>query len=110
MPNENWEVSFNYRLLNGHPILEDSNRIDMRVYTRLNDSWGFDIFQQWELDDNTLEIQQYQVHRDFDSWIASLGLLKRDNRNRDEYSVLLSFTLKDFPSINLPLTIDQKEN
>jgi LPS-assembly protein len=110
MPNENWEVSFNYRLLNGHPILEDSNRIDTRVYTRLNESWGFDVFQQWELDDNTLEIQQYQVHRDFDSWIASLGVLKRDNRNRNEYSVLLSFTLKDFPSINLPLTIDQKEN
>ena len=110
MPNENWEVSFNYRLLNGHPTLEDSNRIDMRVYTRLNESWGFDIYQQWELDDNTLEMQQYRIHRDFDSWIASLGVLKRDNRNRDELSVLLSFTLKDFPSINLPLTIDQKEN
>jgi LPS-assembly protein len=82
----------------------------MRVYTRLNESWGFDIYQQWELDDNTLEMQQYRIHRDFDSWIASLGVLKRDNRNRDELSVLLSFTLKDFPSINLPLTIDQKEN
>jgi LPS-assembly protein len=110
MANENWEVSFNYRLLNGHPTLEDSNRIDMRIYTRLNESWGFDIYQQWELDDNTLEMQQYRIHRDFDSWIASLGVLKRDNRNRDEFSVLLSFTLKDFPSINLPLTIDQKEN
>jgi len=110
MPNENWELSFNYRLLNGHPTLEDSNRIDMRIYTRLNESWGFDIYQQWELDDNTLEMQQYRIHRDFDSWIASLGVLKRDNRNRDELSVLLSFTLKDFPSINLPLTIDQKEN
>ncbi len=110
MPNENWEVSFNYRLLNGHPTLEDSNRIDTRVYTRLNESWGFDIYQQWELDDNTLETQQYRIHRDFDSWIASLGVLRRDNRNRDEFSVLLSFTLKDFPSVNLPLTIDQKEN
>ncbi len=110
MPNDNWEVSFNYRLLNGHPTLADSNRIDMRVYTRLNESWGFDVYQQWELDDNTLEMQQYRIHRDFDSWIASLGVLRRDNRNRDELSVLLSFTLKDFPSINLPLTIDQKEN
>lgn len=109
MPNENWEVSFNYRLLNGHPTLEDSNRIDMRAYTRLNESWGFDIYQQWELDDNTLEVEQYRIHRDFDSWIASLGLLKRDNRNRDEFSVLLSFTLKDFPSVNLPLTIDQRD-
>ncbi len=110
MPNENWEVSFNYRLLNGHPTLDDSNRIDTRIYTRLNESWGFDVFQQWELDDNTLELQQYRIYRDFDSWIASLGVLRRDNRNRNEYSVLLGFTLKDFPSVNLPLTIDQNEN
>lgn len=110
MPNENWEITFNYRLLNGHPTLEDSNRIDTRVYTRLNESWGFDIYQQWELDDNTLEVQQYRIYRDFDSWIASLGILRRDNRKSDEFSVLLGFTLKDFPSINLPLTIDQNEN
>jgi len=110
MPNENWEFTMNYRLLNGHPTLVDSNRVDLRAYTRLSESWGFDIFQQWELDDNTLEIQQYRIHRDFDSWIASLGILRRDNRKRDELSVLLSFTLKDFPTVNVPLTIDQKEN
>lgn len=110
MPNENWEVTFNYRMLDGHPTLIDSNRVDARLYTRLNDSWGIDVFHQWELDDNTLEVQQYQIHRDFDSWIASLGVLKRDNRSRNEFSVLLGFTLKDFPSVNLPLTIDQREN
>lgn len=110
MPSENWELSFNYRFLDNHPTLLDSSRFDIRAYTRINEKWGFDIYQQFELDDNTLEVQQYTVHRDFDSWIASLGLLRRDNRTRSEYSVLLSFTLKEFPSINLPLTIDQKEN
>ena len=109
MPNENWEVSVNYRLLNGHPILEDSSRVDARVYTRINESWGIDVYQQWELDDNTLEEQQYRIYRDFDSWIASLGILRRDNRERSEFSVLLGFTLKEFPSVNLPLTIDQNE-
>ncbi|MGJ8657389.1 MAG: hypothetical protein ACSHX6_13150 [Akkermansiaceae bacterium] len=110
MPNEDWEVTFNYRLLNGHPTLEDSSRVDARVYTRLNEYWGFDTYHQWELDDNTLEMQQYRIYRDFDSWIASLGVLKRDNRTSNEFSVLLGFTLKDFPSINLPLTIDQNDD
>ena len=109
MPSKNWELSLNYRMLDNHPVLTDSNRIDLRAYTRLNESWGFDIYQQWELDDNTLELQQYTIHRDFDSWIASLGVLHRDNRNRQEYSIVLGFTLKEFPSVNVPLTIDQKE-
>jgi len=110
MPNENWELSLNYRFLDNHPVLQDSSRFDIRAYTRINEKWGLDIYQQFELDDNTLETQQYTVHRDFDSWITSLGVLRRDNRTRKEYSVLLSFTLKEFPSINIPLTIDQKEN
>ncbi len=110
MPSENWELSLNYRFLDNHPTLLDSSRFDIRAYTRINEKWGLDIYQQIELDDNTLELQQYTVHRDFDSWITSLGVLRRDNRTRNEYSVLLSFTLKEFPSINVPLTIDQKEN
>jgi len=73
MPNENWEFSFNYRFLDNHPTLIDSSRIDLRAYTRINEKWGFDFFQQYELDDNTLEVQQYNIHRDFDSWITSLG-------------------------------------
>jgi len=108
MPNENWELTFNYRLLDSHPTLEDSNRFDIRAYTRINEKWGISVYEEFELDDNTLETQQYTIHRDFDSWITSLGLLRRDNRTRSEYSVLLSLTLKEFPSINLPLTIDQE--
>ena len=110
MPSENWELDIHYRLLDNHPTLVDSNRIDLRAYTRLNEKWGFDFYQQYELDDNTLETQQYTIHRDFDSWIMSFGILHRDNRKRTELSYLLSFTLKEFPSLNVPLTIDQKEN
>ncbi len=110
MPNSSWEVSFNYRLLDNHPTLEDSNRIDIRAYTRINDKWGVDIYQQLELDDSTLETQQYSIHRNFDSWIATLGVLHRDNRNRSEFSIILGFTLKELPSLNIPLTIDQKND
>ena len=110
MPNENWEFDIHYRFLDNHPTLVDSNRIDLRAYTRLNEKWGFDFYQQYELDDNTLETQQYNIHRDFDSWIMSFGVLHRNNRRRTELSYLLSFTLKEFPSINVPLTIDQTDN
>ena len=87
-------------------MLEDSNRIDLRAYLRLNDRWGIGTTQAWELDDNTLEFQQFTLHRDLNSWVASLGLSRRDNRGSEELGMILSLTLKDFPSASLPLKLE----
>jgi len=106
MPNENSEISLGYRILSSHPVLEDSNRIDLRAYLRLNDRWGIGTTQVWELDDNTPEYQQFTIHRDLNSWVASLGLSRRDNRGREELGMILSLTLKDFPSASLPLKLE----
>lgn len=109
MPTDALEFSFGYRQLNNHPILEDSNQITVRAYSRISESWGVGFYQRWELDEGSLAVQQYSIHRDFDSWTASLGLLARDNKNsRDEYGLMLNFTLKDFPSVRLPLTVDSE--
>lgn len=106
MPRKDTELSVGYRYLDSHPTLEDSTRIDIRAYTRFNEKWGGSFYQRWELDDGTLEAQQYSIHRDLGSWTASLGFLRRDNRIKNETGVLLSFTLKEFPSISLPFSID----
>ncbi|MEK7950466.1 LPS-assembly protein LptD [Luteolibacter soli] len=109
MPNENLEFSVGYRLLDNHPVLTDSQRLDLRTYARLNDKWGVGAFQLWELDDGTLEVQQYTLNRDFNSWIASVGITKRDNRYQDEFGVIFSFTLKDFPSASVPFKLDASQ-
>ncbi len=106
MPNKNVEFSVGNRFLNNHPILVDSNRFDARTFVRLNDKWGVGALQLWEMDDGVLELQQYTVHRDFNHWVAALGFTARDNRIDNEYGVVLSFTLKDFPSASLPLKMD----
>ena len=68
------------------------------------DNWGFSTAHRFERDDNTLEYQQYSVHRDLASWTASLGGIIRDNRSgENEYGVILSLTLKAFPKVSLPL-------
>ena len=109
MPNDSMEMRFGYRILDNHPTLRDSNRVDFRTYTRINSRWGLGTYHRYEFDDNTLEVQQYAVHHDFDSWRTSLGVILRDNREgRDEYGLLLNFTLKNFPSIQLPLSIDSE--
>lgn len=106
MPTNNVEMRVRHRYLNNHPILLDSNQIDLRLFARISDLWGIDFYNRWELDDGTLEVQQYRVFRDLGSWTVGAGLQLRDNREKDEYAFLLSFSLKEFPSAQLPLSID----
>ena len=107
MPSNSVEMRLGYRLLNNHPTLQNSSRIDLRSYLRFNDAWGLGTYHRFEFDDSTLEVQQYSINRDFDSWRTSLGFLIRDNReSKDEYGLMLNFTLKNFPSVRLPLSID----
>lgn len=108
MPTDDLEFQVRHRYLNNHPILLDSNQIDMRLFARISDLWGFDFYHRWELDDSTLEVQQYQIYRDLGSWTVGAGLSLRDNREQDEYAFLLTFNLKEFPSVNLPLSIDNE--
>jgi LPS-assembly protein len=106
MPTPNFEFSVQQRTLSGHPYLLDSNRVNIRAYNRFNENWGAGLLHQWEFDDGTLELEQYTLHRNYENWIVSAGLTHRNNRTRDEYGFLVSFTLKDFPDVSMPFRID----
>jgi len=107
MPTDATEFRIGYRWLQNHPTLQNSNRVDLRSYIRINDAWGVGTYHRYEFDDNTLEVQQYAIHHDFGSWRTSLGFLLRDNRgNNDEYGFILNFTLKNFPAVQIPLSLD----
>ena len=106
MPTQSFEFSFGYRMLNGHPVLIDSDRFDIQTYTRINEYWGVGSRHTVELDDNTLELEQYTISRDLGNWVAGVGLSHRDNRLAEEYGVIFSLTLKDFPSVSLPFEMD----
>lgn len=106
MPTPDLEIGLGYRLLDGHPILTDSNRIDLTLYKRITENWGIGSRHVLESDDGTLEVQQYTVHRNLGNWVIGAGFTHRDNRVNNEYGVVFSITLKDFPSISLPFRID----
>ena len=105
MPYENMELSVSYRHLNNHPVLLDSDRIDIGTYIRLSENWGIGSRHIFEMDDGTLEVQQYTLHRDLGNWVAGVGVTHRDNRFEDEFGVVFSLTLKNFPSASLPFSI-----
>ncbi|NOY01078.1 MAG: LPS-assembly protein LptD [Verrucomicrobia bacterium] len=106
MPVKNFQFSLGNYFLNDHPFFIDSNLYTFGTYTRLNENWGFSTSHRFEQTDNTLEIQQYQIHRDLSAWTASFGGIIRDSRRGDEeWGVVMSFTLKAFPRITLPIDL-----
>ena len=107
MPNENWEFSVAYRQLNNHPVLLDSNRIDLSTYIRLSENWGFGFQHIFEMDDGTMEMQQYTLKRELGDWIAGVGISHMDNRFQNEFGIIFSLTLKSFPSASLPMSLSQ---
>lgn len=106
MPNQNTEVSLAFRHLDNHPVLIDSNRIELGTYLRLSENWGVGSSHFFEMDDGTLEQQQYTLHRDFENWVAGVGVTARDNRLEKEFGIVFSLTLKNFPTASLPFRID----
>lgn len=107
MPNERFRFSVGHYYLNGHPFFEQADLITLDTYTRLTDDWGVSTSHRYEADDGTLEYQQYAIHKDIGSWVASAGGIIRDNRITDpEYGLFLSLTLKAFPKVRLPIDFE----
>jgi hypothetical protein len=106
MITRNAQIGIGQRYLHGNPQFQDSNLGTLGGYIRLNDNWGFSFAEQYEFQDSTLESQTYQIHRDLSSWVASVGVNVRDNGGKEEFGVLLTLTLKDLPSVRIPLSLD----
>ncbi|MGZ5018967.1 MAG: LPS-assembly protein LptD [Chthoniobacterales bacterium] len=105
-PLANLQVDFGHRYLNNNPFFTDSSLYSGAVYYRIDDNWGVGAYERYEAATNILEEQRYSVYRDLTSWVASLGAIIRDNGGVKEYGVLLTFTLKALPKLNLDLNFD----
>jgi LPS-assembly protein len=99
-------LTLGHRYISGNPLFLDSNLLDFGAYIRMGDHWGFSFRESYEFQDSTLESQRYEIHRDLSSWIASLGVVVRDNRGANDFGIILTFTLKDLPNVRLPLSLD----
>jgi hypothetical protein len=106
MVTRNLLLSVGQRYLNGNEQFQDSNLATLGAYVRFNDNWAFSFSERYEFSDSTLEGQTYQIHRDLSSWVASIGVNVRDNGGEEEFGVLFTMTLKDLPSVRIPLALD----
>ena len=106
MPNSKLSITLGHQYLQNHPFFQNSSLVYSKIYAKLNENWGFSMNHIYEIDDGTLEYQSYSFTRDLDSWVASFGALMRDNRGQNDYGLILSFTLKEFPQVSIPMDTD----
>ena len=100
-------MEMGHQYVSDHPFFQDSSLIYTRFYARFNENYGFNMNHIYEADDGTLQFQSYSFSRDLSSWIASLGVMARNNRNgASDFGFLLTFTLKDFPRLSFDMDVD----
>jgi hypothetical protein len=108
-----WTISPNIRLtlsdryLHGNPFFQDSNQVAVTSYFRINENWGFSVYEAYEGQTGTFLEQTYAIHRDLSSWVASFGLdFKNNGGGKQQSGVYITFTLKDLPRFGLPLHLN----
>jgi lipopolysaccharide export system protein LptA len=102
----NLDLNVSDRYLDHNPFFQNSNLVSVGAYYRLNDNWAAGFSERYEFAQHQLQAQSYTVYRDLSSFVASLGFTVRDNDGIDDYGLLLSFTLKGVPKVNLPVGFD----
>lgn len=108
MPTKDFSFRIGHRYIDGNEFFADNSQFDFFAYFRINENWGFSLYEQYEYVSNVLQYQRYMVHRDLSSWVASFGAQFRDNQGGDsDMGVLFVLTLKNAPQVTLPGQFDQ---
>lgn len=103
----NIEVRLGHQYLQSNPYYQNTSELSLYTYLRLNDNWGFSIYEDYQFKTGIVNRQTYAIHRDLSSWVAALGLNMANNgAGKNQIAVVLTFTLKDLPRFGLPINLD----
>jgi LPS-assembly protein len=105
--NPNVEVRIGHQYLQSNPNYVDSSELSFYTYLRLNENWGFSVFEDYEFKTGMINQQTYAIHRDLSSWVGALGLnITNNGSGKHQVALVLTFTLKDLPRFGLPINLD----
>jgi LPS-assembly protein len=105
--NPNMEVRIGHQYLQSNPNYMDSSELSFYTYLRLNENWGFSVYEDYEFKTGMVNQQTFAVHRDLSSWASSLGLnITNNGSGKRQISLVLTFTLKDLPRFGLPINLN----
>jgi lipopolysaccharide assembly outer membrane protein LptD (OstA) len=100
-PNSAWSATVGHRFLRDTPELgpdSGNNLLYSSIYFRLGENWAARLLHYYEIDDHTLQEQQYTLYRDFRSWTGAFTFRVRDSGTGElDYAGAFTFSLKAFP-------------
>lgn len=107
MLNPNIEFRVGHQYLQSNPFFQDTSELSFYSYLRLNDNWGFSLFEDYQFKTGLVNQQTYAIHRDLSSWVGSLGFnITNNGSGKTQIALVLTFTLKDLPRFGLPIKLD----
>jgi len=107
MLNPNIEFRVGHQYLQSNPYYQDTSELSFYSYLRLNDNWGFSLYEDYQFKTGIVNQQTYAIHRDLSSWVGSLGFnITNNGAGKTQIAVVLTFTLKDLPRLGLPINLD----
>ncbi|MBV9298982.1 MAG: LPS assembly protein LptD [Verrucomicrobia bacterium] len=105
--NPNIEFRLGHQYLQSNPFYQDTSELSFYTYLRLNDNWGFSVYEDYGFKTGLVNQQTYALHRDLSSWVGALGLnITNNGSGKHQIAVVLTFTLKDLPRFGLPINLD----
>jgi LPS-assembly protein len=107
MVSPNIEFRVGHQYLQSNPYYQDTSELSFYTYLRLNENWGFSLYEDYQFKTGIVNQQTYALHRDLSSWVSSLGLnITNNGAGKTQLAVVLTFTLKDLPRFGFPINLD----
>ena len=100
-PDPSLQLTVGDHYINHSPIFSDSNNIAFGMFYRLNEHWQLQAQEQFEAVTGRLQLQEYTITRDLDSWQAALSYSNSEFNGQNNQTVYFSLTLKAFPQYQL---------
>jgi hypothetical protein len=113
-PLKSFSFTVGTRYINNYNGVTDQNQYPISAFWRVNDNWSMSasgIYNTQPNEPNQFISETYMINRDLSSWIMSFGLQVFNNQTsssqsaQTQYGALLTFTLKDFPQVTVPLAL-----
>jgi LPS-assembly protein len=100
-PNAALQITLGDSYLNHSQVFQSGNQGTLGFFYRMNEHWQFETQHQVDAESGRLQLQQYTIYRDLDSWKLALTLADTEENGKDQESIFFTLTLKAFPQYNL---------
>lgn len=100
-PDPSLQLKTGYHYINHSSVFQNSNTVSMDIFYRMNEHWQMQAQEQFEAETGRLQLQQYTVYRDLDSWLLALSYSQSEINGVNNQTVFFTLTLKAFPQFEL---------